>query len=299
MIHGPHYENATARSLGMVRAAVFTLWLGIFLWAYPGAIRMQPELYIERGVIRWFPDWLNALVAGLGSEAWFPWAFAAAVLAAALGLRPFRLWGALALALILMLEFWSKGFSGFVYHSWVLPLVMAAVLVCSPSADGFAVGRRERTERDPGAYRFPLLVMTTAGLFCYMFIAVHRMVHGDHEIFNGEALRSWLLVRSQAPSSYGFRFGTTVANTPWLFAVYRAGFVVSTVIESLAPLCLYSRRFARGWLAFMLVFHVLSVLTLNIFFWENSLMLPLLLLPLGVWAARRKPVVAGEATANV
>ena len=175
---------------------------------------------------------------------------------------------------------------------------MAAVLVCSPSADGFAVGRRKPAGREPEAYRFPLLVMTVAGLFCYMFIAVHRMVHGDHEIFNGEALRSWLLVRSQAPSSYGFRFGTTVANTPWLFAVYRAGFVISTVIEALAPLCLYSRRFARGWLGFMVVFHALSVMTLNIFFWENSLMLPLLLLPLGVWAARGEPAGAGGVAAK-
>lgn len=286
MIPGMHYENATARSLGMVRAAVFTLWIGIFFRVYPNSPAMPSGLYIERGAIRWMPDGVNALLAGLGSATWFPWVFVPVVLAAALGLRPFRLWGPLALGLILMLEFWAKGFSGFVYHAWVLPLVMAGVLVCAPSADGFALDRREKAVRDPAAYRFPLLVMTTAGLFCYMFIAVHRMVHGDYEIFQGEALHAWLLVRSQAPSSYGFEFGTTVANTPWLFAIYKAGFVISTVIESLAPLCLYARRFALGWLGFILIFHLLSLVTLNIFFWENSLLLPLLFLPLGLWAGR-------------
>lgn len=289
-----HHENANATSLGMVRAGVFGLWLVLFCDKWFTGVELPVEIYQVRGMVKLLPEDLLAFLLGPGVRSLFPWFFIPVVAAAAAGLRPFRLWGALSLVLILMFECWAKGFSGFVFHATVLLLVMAGVLVCSPAADGFAAGgRKNGAERPVEAYRFPLLVMLTAGLFCYTFIAVHRLVVGDYAVFNGESLRAWLLVRSQEPATNAFRLGTTVVNSPLMFAIYKAGFLVSTVMEAASLVCLYSRRFARVWLVYFLVFHVLSVLTLNIFFWENSLMLPLLMLPLGAWVAGRKGADCG------
>lgn len=124
-----------------------------------------------------------------------------------------------------------------------------------------------------------LYVMLAASLLCYTFIGVHRVVHGDTAVFNGESLRSWLVVRSQDQTPLGFKLGLHVANTPALFMLYKIGFVFTTLVELLSLLCLYSRRFAIAWLAYMTVFHLLSLVTLNIFFWENTILLWFLMVP--------------------
>lgn len=289
MKHGLHHENANATSLGVVRAAVFTLWLGLFLNGWPGLLVPPSELFVVRGLWRLLPA---AVLEWIISPAWaaaFPWVFVPVVLAAALGLRPYRLWGGLAFGCILLFEGWVMGLASSVYHLHTLALVMAGVLAFAPAADGFTLGRREPQNRAPAAYRFPLLVMLAAGLLCYAMIGVHRIIHGDVRIYtNPDVMRAWLLIRASEPASTDFTFGLTVANNPWLLAMARLGFFVSTVLEVAAFACLRWRLFAWGWVIFFTAFHGLSLFMLNLFFWENTVLFWLLLLPLGAWLPRRR-----------
>lgn len=293
-----HHETATARSLGLVRAVVFTLWIIVFYCDAHDVIHPPAELFQPLGLARLIPHSLRAWLLGSSGVALFPWIFFPVVAAAALGLRPFRFWGPAALVLILWLDLRNKGFSGFVYHAQAMILIAALVLAFSPAADGFALrfGRAKPTPpRSPSAYRFPLLVILAAGLLCYSFIAMHRFTFGGPAVFQGDALRSWLLVRCQEPSAYpAFGLGLLIANSTFGFALYKAGFLLSTVMEVLAPVCVASRRFALAWLLFITVFHLLSLFTLGIFFWENTVLLWLLLAPVGAWLPDRptppKPV---------
>lgn len=292
MKHGLHYENATAGSLGIVRAAVFALWLGLFAYDWPGLIAPEPELFITNGVWRLLP---RAVVEWLISPAWmsiFPWIFVPSVLAAALGLKPFRLWGPLALLCILVLDGWYMGLSPFVYHAHGLALVMTGVLACSPSADGFAIGggSAAKGSREPSAYRFPLLLMLVAGLLCYTMVGVHRFARGDYRVFDAEVVRPWLLANSHGT----FDYGLLVVKSPWLMWCFRAGFFICTVLEVISVACLRWRTFAYGWLVFFTLFHFLSLLTMNIFFWENTILLWLLFLPLGAWMRNRESPSPGS-----
>lgn len=288
-----HHENATARSLGLVRAVVFTLWIVVFFRSANGVIIPPSELFQTFGLGRLIPRPLLEWLLGPVGSAVFPWVFLPVLAAAALGLRPFRFWGLAALPLIFWLDFLGKGFSGFIYHAHAMILVAALVLACSPAADGFALrlGRSKPVPpRPPAAYGFPLLVMLAAGLMCYSFIAMHRFTIGGPAVFHGDALRSWLFVRSLEPGIYpNFSLGLIVANSALGLAIYKAGFLVSTIMEVLAPVCVVSRRFALVWLLFITVFHFLSLLTLGILFWENTILLWLLLAPVGAWCARRPP----------
>jgi hypothetical protein len=54
--------------------------------------------------------------------------------------------------------------------------------------------------------------------------------------------------------------------------VLKAGFVVTTIFELFAPLCLVMPRFRRVWIAVVVSFHVLNWFTLNLFFWQNALL---------------------------
>jgi hypothetical protein len=286
MKHGLHYENATAASLGLVRASVFALWLGLFAYHWPGVIAPVPELFVTRGIWLLLP---RTVVEWLISPQWmaiFPWVFVPSVLAAALGLKPFRLWGPLALLCILILDGWYMGLSSFVYHARGLALVMTGVLVCSPSADGFAIGggSRARTRCEASAYGFPLLLMLVVALLCYTMVGVHRFARGDYRVFDAEVVRAWLLMRGQGP----FTYGLVVANSPWMLWCFSVGFFICTVLEVISLACLRWRTFAYGWLIFFSIFHFLSLLSMNIFFWENTILLWLLFVPLGAWMRTRE-----------
>jgi uncharacterized membrane protein len=78
-------------------------------------------------------------------------------------------------------------------------------------------------------------------------------------------------------------------------AVLNAGFVVVTVLEVLAPLCLFSRRFRLLWLGVMVPFHVATLFLMKIFFWQNLILLVLLLAGVERWLpsrARARPTPA-------
>lgn len=266
-----------ARTLGLMRAVVYALWLATFFRYWPGNVRLPAELFVPVGVFALLPaGWVSWLFEAINQH-WLVWLLVPVFSAAALGLAPFRLWSALSLIGIVCLNGWILGQSGFIFHAQVMALLMAMVLTFSPAADGFAVLPR-RPPR-PEACRMALYVMLAASLLCYTFIGVHRVVHGDTAVFNGESLRSWLVVRSQDQTPLGFKLGLHVANTPALFMLYKIGFVFTTLVELLSLLCLYSRRFAIAWLAYMTVFHLLSLVTLNIFFWENTILLWFLMVP--------------------
>ncbi len=52
-------------------------------------------------------------------------------------------------------------------------------------------------------------------------------------------------------------------------------------MEILSPLVLISTWFRRAWLAVILPFHVLTLLSMNIFFWENMILIVVFLTGLG------------------
>jgi hypothetical protein len=76
-----------------------------------------------------------------------------------------------------------------------------------------------------------------------------------------------------------------VLYRPWLSGILSAGFAVITLVEILSPFCLLSRTFRRIWLVSMLAFHVLTLLLMQIFFWENVVLI--LVLMTGLLVRRR------------
>lgn len=58
-------------------------------------------------------------------------------------------------------------------------------------------------------------------------------------------------------------------------------------MEVLAPLCVFSTAFRWAWLAVMIPFHVSTLVTMNIFFDQNLVLMALLLTPLPFWLAAK------------
>jgi uncharacterized membrane protein YphA (DoxX/SURF4 family) len=52
--------------------------------------------------------------------------------------------------------------------------------------------------------------------------------------------------------------------------------VVTTIFELLAPLCLVWPRFRRVWVVVIVAFHIVNWWLLNLFFWQNAVLVLLL-----------------------
>src|SRR4029453_979242 len=61
-----------------------------------------------------------------------------------------------------------------------------------------------------------------------------------------------------------------------MIAGMKAGFIVTTAFEILTPAILLGNTFRRLWIAIMIPFHISTLLTMNIFFWQNTVLILLL-----------------------
>ncbi|HSU38231.1 MAG TPA: hypothetical protein VLJ38_01655, partial [Polyangiaceae bacterium] len=76
-------------------------------------------------------------------------------------------------------------------------------------------------------------------------------------------------------------------SIPHARALFGAGFLVSTLFETLAPVALFSRAFRRLFVLFALAFHTANLVLMNIEFTLNCVVVVLLLVDWQPVPARR------------
>jgi hypothetical protein len=113
-------------------------------------------------------------------------------------------------------------------------------------------------------------------LLPYCGIAARRLVRGTPEIFTGQSLAHWL-GSLDALDRDAAGIGLWLLRHPGLVALLKVGFAVTTMFELLAPLCLIMPRLRRAWIPVIGSMHLINRLTLKLFFWQNSLLILLLL----------------------
>jgi hypothetical protein len=270
-------EHASARLLGVVRIAVFGLWLAnVLLVHLEDLAALPPELLSRHGVLRLIP-------LALWREMWDP-AFLFAMKAALvvtlvwsmLGLRGYQAVAIAACVGITLFDGMEKSL-GHINHSKFVMLYAAWVLAAFPSADAVSLAPRRGAPAAPVLYAAPVIAISLLILVPYSMIGAFRLARGGPEIFFGDALEAWFLKRSLEPSATAFRFGITVVENAALLAVAKLGFALTGVLELLSPLCLVSRRFRWLWIPVMIGFHFFSLVTMNIFFWQNALLILLVI----------------------
>jgi hypothetical protein len=119
----------------------------------------------------------------------------------------------------------------------------------------------------------PVVSVTVCVAVAYSLIGVHRVVYGGLPVFVGEALPIYIVIKSLEHSAYGFNVVVEYVGLPFVAFLLKAGFVVTTVMEILTPLAIGTRWFRWSWLAVMIPFHVSTLFTMNIFFWENLVLI--------------------------
>jgi hypothetical protein len=170
----------------------------------------------------------------------------------------------------------------FVNHGEIGNLLAGAIFSAMAWADHFEARRCRRAGLPAPSPRHDLAFMTviTSLLLAYAGIGIHRLSDDSPDVFLSNPVPVWAFANSFKPSFVSDLIGPIARAishngfASWILAV---GFPMITIFEVLSPWTLFSRPFRLLWLFVMSGFHFLSLLVLNLFFWENLLLIWLIL----------------------
>jgi hypothetical protein len=116
----------------------------------------------------------------------------------------------------------------------------------------------------------------------YSFVGVERLINGGVEIFVDDTLLRYI-----AAASDRFHALPAWLHVEELRYIMMAGFALVTVFEVTSACLLLSRRYRAAWLIVMTCFHAMTLVSMNILFWENMVIAACLFWP--GWRIRRRP----------
>jgi len=257
-------------------------------------------------------DWVNDLPLSLFEpvgfmkflpESFFQWFFQDAVI---WGFK-FALIGLLLLVLMnikshittlltcLLLTCWQaigRGFAGYMHHTDMALLYAAYFLALFPLADAWVRKRKPQEAEKLNLSGIPLVAILGSFCLTYTMVGTYRLVHGGIEVFTSNSFLYWVLRNNYQTPATILDFGPTLIQVPWLQMLLNAGFPIVTLFEITAPLCLVSRKYRFAFVAVMVPFHFVSLVFMNIMFWENLLMF-VFLLDFNRWFPRRNALNPG------
>ena len=193
-----------------------------------------------------------------------------------LGLPCYRRVAIVTCVLLVLFDGMEKSL-GHINHSKFVMLYAAFVLAAFPSADAVSLSWRRSGPSPPILYAAPVIVISLLIIVPYSMLGAFRLGRSGPDFFFGDAIKHWFLKRSLEANATGFRFGIVVVESALLLALAKVGFAITSLLELLSPLCLVSRWFRWLWIPVMIGFHFTSLVTMNIFFWQNALLILLVM----------------------
>lgn len=280
------HSSADLRALAIARIVIFGLWWAIvtatplhLLSELPHAIARPPGLLQLLPAAFW-DFFLQAVPLTL-----FRVALTFSLSLVLVGAKPFNLLAVVTVCGLLLFDGTLKTYGGFISHSHFSLLYVAALLSITPSGERLCVRMRfARSSRplfqpirmrmvDPGAVlRLGAFIVAVP----YALIGFQRLLLTGTSIFIDDSLPKFVLLRNLEPSEYSFSFGLLLVASPLLIAIVKLAFVAVTLAEITSPLVPFDHRVRRIWLAIIVPFHFFTLLTMNIFFWQNLILIALL-----------------------
>lgn len=282
MIH----RDITPRGVGFVRFWVFGLWAVYLLGNDPRNYARIPDVEFDPpGILRLLPEGFTDALMTTGGLGLLKWVTLLGVLACMLGVRP---WRAIAIPTVLLLTLHQgvpRGLFGYVNHKELGALYAAWVLAAWP-ATAFSpfAGRRKRVDSPvdestrAATERTLMLVLMAVLLVPYCLVGLYRLTHSDFSLWSSDTFAHYMIQTSYGTSWFdNAELSEQVLARPFLLQLLAISFPIGTIAEVLAPLCIVNRRFRLGWIASMVGLHLLTWATMDILFWENLALYPVLL----------------------
>jgi len=271
------HQTANINSLSYTRVYIFLIWLFWFVSdkSYVAA-NADMSIFYKHGVMKLFSDdFFYAITPGiLLLVKCITIYFICAVI---VGLNKSKWYLFISVILITFYMGYVRGFAHYVSHREMTLLYCTYILLILPSYDSLKE-KVDVRESNNGIYRASMVVLSLLIVLDYFFIGVARLCSGSPLVFHPEVMRQWLVAHAFSANEWNFQYGALVLDYPWLKYVVFPMLPISTVLEILAPIALFSSNTVRVWIvALLIAFHVGIFFLMNLLFIENILLLFLLL----------------------
>ena len=271
------HEQAGPRLLGLTRLGVILLWIFKLsldpLWRLTG---MPREMFQPIGLLLLLPDGaLTALLTTNGLV--FLWTLTLASLAFCLANRAFPLAATVAAILVTVYSCLIRSFGPAVHTDIVLILALY-VLAGFAWADTLSTGPNGKKSLPAGSWSsFPLVTIVALLCLSYMLVGMNRTMAGGLRVFTGDTMEYWAIDASLRGYYFNTEIGWHIPEWPLALFMLRSGLPIITLFEMAAPLCLVCPHFRWVFIPVMLSFHLLSLVFMNIFFFDDMLLYLLLI----------------------
>lgn len=286
---GNSWKTTHFKQFSVIRLSVLLIWIIILSLTPYHLFSRLPETVVQ-------PWGLGHLILGVPQIAAF--------LTKSLTLSAFKLlgivlcvicafqnqnrgWAGYSLVIIvLILDAVQRAYSGYINHAQIVVLLFLIFVVCVRDVKFYSLarifGRNSVDEKPPELY--PLYggliwMMKVVMLLPYTFIGLNRLLNGGTGIFTGDSILTYITFNSLYYSSYGFDFFVELLGITFISTVFKAGFFIVTLLEVFSAGVLFSRRYLIIWMLLMTFFHISTLFTMNILFWENIILLIALFYP--------------------
>jgi hypothetical protein len=268
------HAQAGPRLLRLARLGIIALWIVKLLldplWRLAA---LPPALIRPVGVLAWLsPERVPFLWSASGLTAL--WIATLIALAAALTVRAFAPAATVAALLLTIYSSLIRSFGDSVHTDIVLLLAVYALALFA-WAD--AVQRRLDPESDDASWS-SLPLVTVVALLCltYCLVGLNRTIVSS-QAFTGNSMEIWTIDASLRAYYFNTGIGWHLPDWPAVVFFLRLGLPVITFFEITAPLCLIWPRYRWIFIPVMLSFHLLSLVLMNIFFFDDMLLYLLLI----------------------
>jgi len=255
------HEQAGPRLLRLTQLGIFALWiLKLALDPLWRLAELPKEMFQPIGILTLLPAGaLHQLMTADGLAAML--VVTLTVLAVALAGFAFPFTSTLAAILLTVYSSIIRSFGPAVHTDIVLLLAVYALAGFS-WADLLAPKAR-------GRYSYPLITIIALLCLSYCIVGLNRVISGGMAVFDGDTMEVWAIDASLRGYYFNTNIGWHIPEWPVALFFLQSGLPVITLFEILAPLCLAVPRFRWVFIPVMLSFHLLSLVFMNIFFFDD------------------------------
>jgi len=196
-------------------------------------------------------------------------------------LRPGALWAKLGACVLLTAhQTIVRGFS-VMNHAEIVALQAVYVFTAFALVERFTPGDRGQAASTQRV-SYPLVTLTLLFALTYFFSGLNRFVEGLDWTWDGSAL-AYCVRESVSARRFSFNFTGPLLEHPESLWGSNLMFLLVTLAEVGAPLCLVSKLARRTVVPILLSFHILALVFMKIIFWPHALLL-VMFSDISVWA---------------
>lgn len=270
------HAQAGPRLLRLARLGIFLLWIfKLLLDPLWRLAEMPREVFSPVGILGLLPagaiDWLltpggltSLLLANL------------IVLVVGLTNRAFPFVATVAAVLLTAYSSLIRSF-GPAVHTDITLLLAVYALAAFAWADCLAPKSGDK-KAAPGSWSsYPLVTIVATLCLSYCLVGLNRAVSGGISVFTSDTMEVWAIDASLRGYYFNTNIGWHIPEWPWVVFMLRSGLPFITCFEITAPLCLAVPHYRWIFMPVMLSFHAMSLVFMNIFFFDDMLLYLLLI----------------------